>query len=85
MMKAPVMPLATLSAVEPCLCAWYQWVPGACPMTWAGRPSTGFESPSRKQYGDAPSWYCGQTPAAICASLCGQSCMSCGSLPGFPW
>ncbi len=27
-MKAPAIPLATWRATDPCLCGWYQWVPG---------------------------------------------------------
>lgn len=40
MMKTPVMPLETLIVVEPCLCAWYQWVPGAWPIS-SWRADTG--------------------------------------------
>ena len=29
MISEPDRPLRTWSEVEPCLCGWYQWVPGA--------------------------------------------------------
>ena len=54
MMKAPTMPLPTLIAVEPCLCAWYQCVPGDWPI--CGEPGGGghvcaLYSGNAKQYG----------------------------------
>src|SRR5947209_1003223 len=80
MMNVPVIPFATFNAVEPCLCAWYQCVPGA----WPIRILAGSYFGSGKQYGFAPSWYCGHSFCAIWCSSAGQSCMPTGSCPGCP-
>src|SRR6266404_542580 len=58
--------------VEPCLCAWYQCVPGACPITCCG----GLYFGGRMQYGKQPAQNCGNSLYSTSLVFC-AACLLC--------